>query len=443
MNQVHFNYAYVLQGQTLSKPEALWYFGSEGEIRNFFKGKQNAFSGNTAKTFKKTLEQYFESVDDTVKVGRGKGYKLGVARDKVAERTDDRINNGGSELDYTKYLDAVVLMALDNDVFSENDATLSKWVWNFGLANHAFYSLKNNLISKNPNADAHQLRVQLKEDNLINTATNTAEIEHFIQDFQEKERKLDVVLKKMKKDNLINYYEVPKVKIKYPVAIDKDGNKTIVKPESAPFVTQIDTEAEKSITEKQRVLREKYHLTPYHVFSFTRKTEKQMEELMKQEDFTKDDISYRLNQYDEELNYFYENEVIVTDTQGKKTQLPIEFFWFSHAISVKATKTRIKNYIKKNRPEFYEAYITDSEMFFGEVKDYYLETRRKELVRKAYKKAEKEREKIMEKNKTSFGKLDSESLRLLSYWDGKYQDNICAIDDRFPPDLKQGMKNHM
>lgn len=439
MNKTQLNFAQVLQGQTLSKPEALWYFGNEGEIRNYFGGRKKEFTGKTAKTFKTTLNQYFETVDDTVKVGRGKGYKLGKARVEVAERVDNR---GGKELDYTKYLDAVVLMALDNDVFSESDATLSKWVWNFGLANHAFYSLKNNLISENPNADAHQLRVSLKKENLISTASNTAEIEHFIQDFHEKETKLDTVLKKMKKDKLINYYEVPKVKIKYPVEIDKDGNKTIVKPESAPFVTQINTEAEKSITEKQRVLREKYRLTQYNVFAFTRKTEKQIEELMKQEDFTKDNIHYRLNQYDKELEYFYENEVIVTDTQGKKTQLPIEFFWFSHAISVKATKTRIKNYIKKNRPEFYEAYITDNEMFFGEVKDYYLETRRKELVRKAYKKAEKEREKIMEKNKTSFGKLDSESLRLLSYWDGKYQDNICAIDDRFPPDLKQGIKIH-
>lgn len=71
-------YAKELEGQTLSKPEALWYFGNEGEIRNFFKGKKQCFTGHTAKTFKTTLEQYFESVDDTVKVGRGKGYKLGV-----------------------------------------------------------------------------------------------------------------------------------------------------------------------------------------------------------------------------------------------------------------------------------------------------------------------------------------------------------------------------
>lgn len=71
-------YAKELQGQTLSKPEALWYFGNEGEIRNYFGGRKKEFTGNTAKTFKKTLEQYFESVDDTVKVGRGKGYKLGV-----------------------------------------------------------------------------------------------------------------------------------------------------------------------------------------------------------------------------------------------------------------------------------------------------------------------------------------------------------------------------
>lgn len=43
---------------------------------------------------KKTLEQYFETVDDTVKVGRGKGYQLGVAKQEVSEREDNRVNNG-------------------------------------------------------------------------------------------------------------------------------------------------------------------------------------------------------------------------------------------------------------------------------------------------------------------------------------------------------------
>ena len=79
-------YAKELQGKTLSKPEALWYFGNEGEIRNYFWGRKKEFTGYTAKTFKKTLEQYFETVDDTVKVGRGKGYQLGVAKQEVSER---------------------------------------------------------------------------------------------------------------------------------------------------------------------------------------------------------------------------------------------------------------------------------------------------------------------------------------------------------------------
>lgn len=87
-------YAKELQGKTLSKPEALWYFGNEGEIRNYFGGRKKEFTGYTAKTFKKTLEQYFETVDDTVKVGRGKGYKLGVAKQEVSEREDNRVNNG-------------------------------------------------------------------------------------------------------------------------------------------------------------------------------------------------------------------------------------------------------------------------------------------------------------------------------------------------------------
>jgi len=431
--------AQAFENTTLSRKDAVNKFGTEAQKRIIEKNGRFKDKAQEA-PFLKTLNQLFDSVD-YVKVGRRKDYKLGNARQKIAKREDKRENNGGQESDYTKYLDALVLMAMHNGVFHNSVATLSNWVINFGLANHTFYALKNNLSSDNPTLDANTLREGLLKDRLINTAKiNTAEINQLIQDFQAKERKLDAVLKKMKKDNLINYYEVPMVKIKYPVEIDDDGNKTVIKPESAPYVTEIDTKAEKSITEKQAELREKYKLTQFNVFTVELLTEDEVEELEKDPDFKEDNLSYRVYQYHQDLMDFYMNDVIVTDTQGNESHLPIEYFWFSHAITVKATKTRIKNYIKKNRPEFYEEFINDSELFFSEAKDYYLECRRKELVQKAYRKAEKEKAKIEERNKNSFGMWDIKSRKAMAYWSGQFEERVCAIDDKFPPDLEQGIK---
>ena len=147
-------YAKVLQGQTLSKPEALWYFGNEGEIRNYFKGKKNGFTGNTAKTFKTTLEQYFESIDETVKVGRGKGYKLGKARAEVAERQDDREKNGEFAKELVKknkehFLSNQHLYKKhdDEEWLPVNDPEFSYFYYVSNYGN--IFSVKNNRVLKN------------------------------------------------------------------------------------------------------------------------------------------------------------------------------------------------------------------------------------------------------------------------------------------------------
>lgn len=78
--------------QTITRNKAIEVFGTEAQkrhLRNYTRIK----SINLVAALVKSLEQLFESVDDSVKIGRSKGFKLGKARDEVVERKDGRQTN--------------------------------------------------------------------------------------------------------------------------------------------------------------------------------------------------------------------------------------------------------------------------------------------------------------------------------------------------------------
>ncbi|MEY8560095.1 hypothetical protein AALF85_05300 [Jeotgalicoccus halotolerans] len=421
INQTTLNFAQVLQGQTLSKPEALWYFGNEGEIRNYFGGRRKEFSGNTAKTFKTTLEQYFESVDDTVKVGRGKGYKLGKARAEVAERQDDRENNGGKELPHTKYLDAVILMGIRNRVF-ECETTLNNWVKNFGLTSEALYAVKTKgLHSK----DSVTLREQMASNDVIRSKKNTAELSFYLEDFDNIKGQLKNVLEKMNNAKLIEYYRVPKVKLKTPLERMYEG-----KMYETYYIT-IDSATQERISKKKEELKEKYNITSFESHFANRNRIKEER---------KEDVA----SYYEELDEFYTTDMYYTDEFGKEVEIEVDYFWFNHAITAKATDNQVQNYLEKKRPEFYEEFLSDEKGFFGNVMNIYEKEKKADVLKKAYKESQRKYEDVLKKHNEDvaagkkIGKLNMDDEKLLYYWNTNFCINVDNMYPYVKADFRQG-----
>lgn len=399
MNQETLQLAKAFENMTLSKKDAVNKFGTK-EQKNHFEKYKKFTNKKLGAALLKTLNQLFEDVDDTVKVGRGYGYKLGAARTQVAERKDNR---GGNELGYTKYLDAVVLMALNNKMFDKHETTMAKWVYHFGLANKALFLLKTAPRSE----EAIRFKKKLKEQEVSSSVTMKAEFQAFISDYEDKERILKNVFKKLRNNNLIEFYKVPKAVIRTG-DLYKDENGKL---QAEKTVVTLDTEAAARVADKQAELREKYNLTEFQITSKYKSKE----------------VQKRLSEYQIELEDYYFNEMYY-EVEGKLKRIQVEYTFFNYAVYIKATKTKIKDYIKKNRPEFYEEYIADENLFFNNVKENYNNERKVDLLNKAYKKAQEEYDKVLKQEK-GFGKEVNERRNIyLNYWENQYVSNIANLE---------------
>ena len=82
------------ENQILSRKQAMGVFGTSRQKEHIQKyGRIKNVALVSALT--KTLNQIFETVDDTIKVGRGKGYKLGKARTEATERDKGKLATNG------------------------------------------------------------------------------------------------------------------------------------------------------------------------------------------------------------------------------------------------------------------------------------------------------------------------------------------------------------
>ena len=410
--------AKAFENTTLSRKDATMKFGSEGTIAHFTKNKGFKETRHEEPLIK-NLNQLFKSVQK-VKRSNRVYYELGEARMEPAPRTDKRINNSGNELSYTKYLDAIVLMALDNNMFKGNyETTLNNWVYLFGLVNKAFFILKTAPQSK----EALEIRAELRALETVTNSSLSHELGDFMTDYDDKKRILDNTLTKLSKNNLIKYYEVPKAVVKKEVFVkDEDGNLDV---ETSYTTLTLETETAQMIVAKQALLREKYGVTPYQ---------------LKNPNNQPKEVKDRLEYYHDELYVFYKDEIFV-NLGGKSVEhVEIEFFYFAHAIYIKATKERVENYLRKNRPEFYESYIENKHNLLEYVQKEYTQERRAVLLGKAYKKAEKEYRKILENNNNDFGlRVEKELDKLLRVWDKDskygYCNNMRVIEEKLRADL--------
>lgn len=399
--------AKAFEHTTLSKSDAVNKFGTEGQKNNF--NKNNRFTGNTAKSFRDTLEQLFNEVDDKVKFGKGYGYKLGAAKHQISERVDNRVNNKGVELSYTKYLDAIVLLSLDSEMFTEHETTMSKWVLNFGLANELIYQLKSNPNSVSSTIIKNQLPTSKKP-----------ELDIYTEDFKDKERILRNTLEKMDKMNLIDFFAVPKASIITGIKYMTDEGE----PVYDTGVIDLKSETVKFLNEKRREVIQELGLTEF---------------IVRKGNSANKETQNKINEFNRIMEDFYKNDVYQVDDDGNKKQIWVRYHWFNHAVIVKATKTRIKNYLKKHRADFYADYIEDSKMFLTNSQENYQKERFKTII----KKAKLEREKVIcqlikekeEEESSGLNFTDKDSMRKFSYWENDYIENVEKLEEVFRPDF--------
>ena len=407
-NEELLQLAKAFENTTVSKRDTVSKFGTDNQKRHF--NKYGKFTNKKVEqALLRTLNQLFTEVDDKVKIGRGFGYKLGSAKNEVSDREDNRVSNRGSELNYTKYLDAIVLLALDSKMFSEHETTISKWVLNFGLANDLIYSIKSNPDSISSTILKNQLPTSRKP-----------EIKVYTEDFKDKERILKNTLERMNKSNLIDFYAVPKASIITGVKyMSEDGE-----PVFSTATVTLKSKTVNMLNEKRRKILERLGITEYNVLK-GRSANKETQR--------------KIDQFNKEIQDFYKHGVYQKEDDGKERHLWIQFHWFNYAISVKATKTRIKNYLKKNREEFYSEYIEDSNLFLTNSQENYRTERLREIIRKA----KKEKEKIlcnlenerMAKESSGFNTIDTDIRSKISYWENDYIENVEKLGEYFEPDF--------
>lgn len=396
-------------------------FGNQDQINRFNKDKGWKDS-EREKPFLRTLNQYFETVESVkIKGVRAKQYKLGAAREEVAPREDDRENNGGQELPHTKYLDAVILMGIRNRVF-EIETTLNNWVRNFGLTSEALHAVKTKgLHSK----DSVTLREQMASNDVIRSKKNTAELSFYLEDFDNIKGQLKNVLEKMNNAKLIEYYRVPKVKLKTPLERMYDG-----KTYETYYIT-IDSATQERISKKKEELKEKYNITSFESHFANRNRVKEER---------KEDVA----SYYEELDEFYTTDMYYTDEFGKDVDIEVDYFWFNHAITARATDNQVQNYLKKKRPEFYEEFLSDEKGFFGNVMNIYEKEKKEDVLKKAYKESQRKYEDVLKKHKEDVaagkkvGKMNMDDEKLLYYWNTNFCINVDNMYPYVKADFKQG-----
>lgn len=422
-NEELLQLAKAFENTTISKKDAVSKFGTEGQKRHFEKYKR--FNNKeTEKALLKTLNQLFTEVDDKVKIGRGYGYKLGDARVQVLTRIDNRVNNSGTELPYTKYLDAIVLLSLNNNLFKgEYETTLNNWTYLFGLVNRALYILRTAPRSK----EALEIRDELRNLDTVTESSLSHEINDFMLDYDSKTRILHNTLTKLAKEKLIKYYEVPKAVIAdSDIFLNEEGD--LEKVVEYTSVT-VKTEVAQAIVEKQAKLREKHKVTRFQIATQIKQSK---------------EVRERVQKYLSDLDSFYGTKKI-SKALGLKEGQRLGFFYFNRAIYVQATKTRVAEYIKKHRPEFYEDFIENEQELLESIKRDFAEKRRFVVLDKASKKASKQQQKILETFK-GFGIKHREELNYkLSIWDVDsekgYYNNMSVIEKKLKEDFRVCRKN--
>lgn len=408
----------ALDGRSLGKETAVTLFGNEEQKAHFekygkFKGK------NVENSLIATMQQFFEVVEID-KSTRPNKYKLEKVREEAVKRMDKRENNSGKELPHTKYLDAVIIMAIKNRMF-KHETTLNNWVLNFGLVSEALHFIKVNGMESER---ALEMRKSMADKGVIGSEKSVAELSFYLEDFDSVKNQVRNALEKMDKAGLIQYYKVPKVKLGTPLRKISDG-----KVYETEYVT-IDSDTQEKITKKIEELKEKHGITNYEAhFANRNRIEKKRKEVVEK--------------YYEELTEFYNDDMSYINEFKERVPIEVEYFWFNHAITAKATENQIKAYLKSKRPEFYQDFLSDETGFFGNVINNYDKEKKIDILRKAWNRAHKNYREIVRNHerdieeKKAFGEMMPDDRRKLSYWGSDFCESVEKIYPYVKPTYQQ------
>lgn len=320
--------AKTFENMTLTKKDAVNKFGSEGQ-KNHFEKNGRFKSKEKEKPFLRTLNQLFDSVE-FVKEGRKVNYKLGNAREEVAERESKNETNGKWS-NSTKHLDALILAHLQYNIenYKEIEKSIVDWMSEFKMINQNSYNLyRSKFNEKLKESTLDLIRSSTKANNKVVDASYK-----FIQNDIRKQRgTLESSLKRMEKHNIVETFDRPKAYLNKPLK-NEDGEEK--------FVIDIDIATYKAYRNKLISLKEKYELDN--------------EQLHKEFRYHTKEVKQKVRSYHRERRKYLE-EVEITDTYGNVITVSISHMWIDLAIIVSATKKKTMDYLHKFHAEVLKDY---------------------------------------------------------------------------------------
>lgn len=305
--------------------------GTEGQKNNF--NKYNKFTGKTGESFIKTLNQYFQAVEE-VKVGRSNQYKLGSVREEIAERERNIGKNAtnGNWDKSTKHLDALILAHLEYQL--ENDIEIEKsytnWLFEFNMINHHQKELYTSKFNPKLKEDAVDLMKQYVPE--CSNSVIKASYKFFQNDVLTQRGKLEDALKRMEKNNIVETFERPKAYLETAVKSNEGIEKHVVDVDMATYNGYI---------QKLAQLREKYKVSQRQIDNF---------------DYEDKDTKKNVRAYKKEL-LEYKNSMRLKDTYGNIIESKVRNIWKELAIVVKATRKKKMDYLTKFHAEILKEYL--------------------------------------------------------------------------------------
>lgn len=390
-------------------------FGSEGQ-KNRFKKDKGFKEKRREEPFLKTLKQYFESVESIKVEGvRAKQYKLGAAREEVAERSTGKNATNGKWNDSTKHLDALLLSHLEHNLVNGREIQKSyvNWLLEFKMINekqHELYQSKFNKDIRKGIDEIIREAVENKDERIVSSSHK-----FFMDDIQTQRTTMLNSLKRMEREGIVETFKRHKAYLNEPIKNTKGKEVRVISIDSKTYQLYINA---------KRRFKEEYNLSESDITYRTYQPSKEtLENVKKYKDEIKDFLS----------------KIEVTDSYGTKVEVSIANIWEELAIVVKATRSKTMDYLHKFHYEILVEYqIHKYERFLSNRALEYRGNRTEERLEKAEGRREKHISDSVAKNEEYNNNLAfGDTSRTHSYADealntkNEFMKAIAKLDEIF------------
>lgn len=407
------------ENSIVTKKEAILAFGTEGQKRNF--KKNGKLTGKSSVAFNKRLKSMFEEVDTQIRgcvsFGESKSEEDIVIKE---------LRGGNNELPYRQYMEAIVLLSLQEGLFEEHEATMGTWLYNFGLVNNLFYQIKSFSTSSQ--------EVKSYQDELLNRGVTkkknrVLELNFFKDEYHEQQEKLKSILTNLRNKGMIEFYKVPKAMVIPPDdLVERYGYTGKV----VNTVQTLETNHVVAMNKAKLRLRQKYGITKQDLDKFSKKD-------------NSPEKKKALREYHQEYNKYLAGDI--DQRPDERLPFPIGKFWYNYAIIVSSTKDEVAKYLSENKPSFYQDFITDYNSFVVKMQESYTREIRDRLIKNINKKSDKEIKKLKQKmeivmNEGFVKKEEDKNMisqrdipKLIYSWDIQFRSQAKKMISDFEPDF--------